>query len=77
MRKQAYHSFERLSDGIHSLEDKAQESITCWTKKLENILDTLHLKGLNGRKHTDNNQIFDKILDWGLVAAKVFQSLKR
>lgn len=87
LREQVVHSFECLSDKAHELEDRAhstaeslENNISSWVKKVDKLINTFQEKNFNYSKksasHSDN-QPLDKILDWAVAAAQLFQSLKK
>lgn len=86
IRKQAFHSFECLSDKAHCLEDKLhttagklEENISYWVNKAGKVINAFNEDpGYQSKKNGLRNEgPLDKILDWALVAAQVVQSFKK
>lgn len=79
-------SFECLTDKAHCLEDMAHSAadsfegnLSSWIHTAEKFINTLNDKTTNQvKKAADaSSQPLDKILDWAIVAAQLFQSLKK
>lgn len=76
-------TIETLSDKAHSFEDMAHDAaesfedrISPWVHKVETFINSFNGNGYRSRKNGINQQ-FDKILDWAVTAAQVYQSLKK
>lgn len=86
IREQAIHSFESLSHKAHDFQDMAhsaaenvENSLSSWVKKINNLINNFSEKEFNYSKKNgaSNSQTIDKILDLAVVAAQVFQTLKK
>lgn len=86
LRDQVTHSFECISsqakdfeDAAHSTADSLQENAACWVKKVDRLINILNEKKFSQSKKEDSayHEPLNKILDWAVVAAQLFQSLKK
>lgn len=86
IREQVVHSFECLSDKAHDFEDMAHSAaesfegnVASWVKKVDKLINAFNEKDFSHSKRngTSGHQPLDKILDWAVVAAQLFQSLKK
>lgn len=87
VREQVVNSFETMTDKAHCLEDIAcnaansiEENVTPWIHKVTCFLDTLNEAASSHRSKKSSfngHEPIDKILDWAVVAAQLFQSFKK
>lgn len=82
IRHKMLHSFENITDKTHSIEDIADrfgEKITPWVKKAGRFIDSLNENEHSHSRNyaSSNGTTLDKILDWAVIAAHTFQSLKK
>ncbi|HEV8051014.1 MAG TPA: YtxH domain-containing protein [Parachlamydiaceae bacterium] len=85
LREKMVHSFENITDKAHSYQDMAhsavdsmEENISPWLNTIEKLVCAFTDKKMKQtKKSLSSNNTLDNILDWAVVAAQVFQSLKK
>jgi gas vesicle protein len=83
IRERLAETIETLSDKAHTFEDMAHDAaenfedrISPWVHRVESFVNSFNGNECKSKKNGINPQ-FDKILDWAVTAAQVYQSLKK